>query len=323
MPTTSSDDRLRLAARLYYVDGLGQSEVAKFVKVSQAKVSRLLAAARAKGIVRITVADYDPRSRETEVKLRAQLGLSDAIVIRTIDDLSPAELRHTIGYFGAPVLGAIFHPAEIIAIAGGRTIHSLISHLPSARQTALTAVQAMGSVDSAVNEFDAQEVSRLLAQRLGASFQALSTPAFMPDKQTRDTLLELPPIRSVHDFFARTTIAIIGVGTLENSVFIERGVFTPENIAQLRKAGAIGEICGRFFDANGRECESSWRDRATGINLEQLRRTPNVVAVVSGNDRSPALLAAIRGGLVKSLVIDEGGANALLAAAEANSASSR
>src|SRR4051812_11274157 len=34
------------SARLDYVDGLGQSEVAKFVKVSQAKVSRLLAMAR-------------------------------------------------------------------------------------------------------------------------------------------------------------------------------------------------------------------------------------------------------------------------------------
>ena len=43
MANDYSDDRLRLAARLYYVDGLGQNEVAKFAKVSQAKVSRLLA----------------------------------------------------------------------------------------------------------------------------------------------------------------------------------------------------------------------------------------------------------------------------------------
>ena len=38
IPVRYSDEQLRLAARLYYLDGLGQTEVAKFVKVSQAKV---------------------------------------------------------------------------------------------------------------------------------------------------------------------------------------------------------------------------------------------------------------------------------------------
>ena len=66
MANDYSDDRLRLAARLYYVDGLGQNEVAKFAKVSQAKVSRLLALARERGIVRISVADYEPRRRDLE-----------------------------------------------------------------------------------------------------------------------------------------------------------------------------------------------------------------------------------------------------------------
>ncbi|MFM1746963.1 MAG: hypothetical protein RLZZ188_629, partial [Verrucomicrobiota bacterium] len=61
-----SDDQLRMLARLYYVDGLGQLEVARLAKVSQAKVSRLLALARERGIVRITVADYDPRHPELE-----------------------------------------------------------------------------------------------------------------------------------------------------------------------------------------------------------------------------------------------------------------
>ena len=49
MPNDYSDDRLRLVARLYYLDGLGQSEVAKVAKVSQAKVSRLLSLAKERG----------------------------------------------------------------------------------------------------------------------------------------------------------------------------------------------------------------------------------------------------------------------------------
>ena len=71
-------------------------------------------------------------------------------------------------------------------------------------------------------------------------------------------------------------------------------------------------MLGRFFDACGNECVSPLRERVVSLGLEELRRVPNVVAVVSGADRSEAIKAAIRGGLVKALVIDEGGATSLL-----------
>ncbi len=77
-----SDDQLRLVARLYYLDGFGQSEVAQFAKVSQAKVSRLLNVARDRGIVRISVADYEPRRRELEDELARRLRLSTVIVLK-------------------------------------------------------------------------------------------------------------------------------------------------------------------------------------------------------------------------------------------------
>lgn len=39
------EEILRMAATLYYVDGLGQTEVANLVRVSPTKISRLLAVA--------------------------------------------------------------------------------------------------------------------------------------------------------------------------------------------------------------------------------------------------------------------------------------
>ncbi|HEY0944118.1 MAG TPA: sugar-binding domain-containing protein [Opitutaceae bacterium] len=315
MPPNYSDDRLRLAARLYYVDGLGQNEVAKFVKVSQAKVSRLLALARERGIVRITVADYEPRRRDLEGQLCERFALSTAIVVKAIDGLSSSDLRRAVGHFASAAVDALIKPKDVVALAGGRTIHDLVQHLPEPHNKALTVVQAMGSVDSNVNAFDAQEVGRVMAQRLGGTFLAFNTPAYMPDKRTRDALLKLEQIRHVHELLDHANLAIVGVGTLENSVFVERGVLSAAELNDLRRAGAIGEICGRFIDAAGDECATSWRDRVMSADVEQLRRAPQVLAVVSGSDRSAALLGAIRGQLVKGLVIDEAGATALLAIA--------
>jgi len=74
----------------------------------------------------------------------------------------------------------------------------------------------------------------------------------------------------------------------------------------------VGEICGRYFNARGWECETRFRDRLIGIPLETLRKIPEVIAVVAGEERATATAAAIRGGMVKSLVIDESGARAML-----------
>jgi deoxyribonucleoside regulator len=313
MPNDYSDDRLRLVARLYYLDGLGQSEVAKFAKVSQAKVSRLLALAKERGIVRITVADYDPRRRELEDQLRSRFGLQTAVVIKSTETPDGADLRRAVGHFGASAIAALIQPHDTVALAGGRTIHELVHHLPATRTKSLTVVQAMGSVDSTVNGFDAQEVGRVMAQRLGGTFLSLNTPAFIPEKRTRDALLNLQQVRTVHETLDRAQVALVGLGTLANSVFVERGTLDASMIRELERAGAVGEVCGRFIDARGDECTTAWRDRVISVQVAQLRKTPLVVGVVSGSDRSAAILAAIKGNIIKALVIDEVGAAALLA----------
>jgi deoxyribonucleoside regulator len=313
MQNIYSDDRLRLAARLYYVDGLGQNEVAKFVKVSQAKVSRLLALARERGIVRITVADYEPRHTELEAQVRSRFNLGRVVVIKAHEGLSSTDLRRAVGHFASGPLDSLIKPGDVVAMAGGRTILELVQHLPELRNKALTVVQAMGSVDSNVSAFDAQEVGRVMAQRLGGGFLALNAPAYIPEKRTRDALLKLPQVRAVHSHLDRAQLAVVGLGTLENSVFVERGALSAQDIEELRAAGAVGEICGRFFDRNGQECDTAWRDQVMSVEVAQLRKIPQVVGVVSGNDRSAAIAAAIRGKLLSGLIIDESGATALLA----------
>jgi DNA-binding transcriptional regulator LsrR (DeoR family) len=48
------------------------------------------------------------------------------------------------------------------------------------------------------------------------------------------------------------------------------------------------------------------------LPLEQLRAIPNVVVAIAGSDRTVALRGALRGGILKSVVIDDEGARALL-----------
>lgn len=306
-----TDEQLRLAARLYYVDGLGQAEVAQFTRISQAKVSRLLALARERGIVKISVAEYESRSPMLEDKLRALLGLETAAVIRTLPGATSSDARRAVGHFGAAIAASLIAPGSVVAISGGRTMRELVQNLPTDKKAGLTVVQTMGSLDSSVAPVDALELGRVMARRCEGLFLSLNSPAFVPDKRTRDSFLALTQIRAVWQHLSQARVALVGIGTLENSIFVERGILSADDLARLRDGGAVGEICGRFFNAEGQECDSPWRDRVVSIELDQLRTIPQVVGIVAGSDRSAAIAAAVRGGLLKSLIIDEGGANAL------------
>jgi DNA-binding transcriptional regulator LsrR (DeoR family) len=312
MLKNGTDDQLRLAARLYYMDGLGQAEVAKMVKVSQAKVSRLLAQARERGIVRISVAEYEPRNHELEEALITKLGLKSAAVIKIVEGGSPDDSRRAVGYFGAPYVAGLVPHGSLVAIAGGRTIHELIRPWPEDTTRGLTVIQAMGTIDFTPGPVDAVELGRLLARRSGGYFMTLNTPAFVADKRTRDSFLAHDQIRAVWQRLKQTDVALVGIGTLDNSVFVDRKVLKPGDLKELKQCGAVGEICGRFYDENGKECASPWRDRVIGIDLDIVTDIPQVVGVVAGSDRSEAICAAVAGGLLKCLVIDEPGARALL-----------
>ena len=307
------EDVLRMAATLSHVDGLGQTEVAKLVRVSQTKISRLLAVALERGIVRISVDEYHARHDKLEHQLCSRFGLKSAAVIKTAKNAGGDAARQTIGHFGAPFVASTFPAAGIVAIGGGRSVAEVVQRFRRGAPRRLTVVQAMGSIDSNLSHVDALELGRAMVKLWGGEFLTLSTPAFVSDKQTRDFFLASDQIKFVWQRLKQADAAVVGVASLDNSVYTERGVLTASDISHLKNCGAAGEICGRFFDAKGRECASRWRDRTISIELEYLKKIPSVVGVAAGAERAPAVLAAMRGGFIKSLLIDESGAQALLA----------
>src|SRR5690606_2533078 len=136
---------------------------------------------------------------------------------------------------------------SVIAVAGGRTLQCLaesLSQQPGPTQP--TVVQAMGNVDATPGLYDASELGRTLAQRWRGVFLTLNTPAFVPDAAVCRRLVELREVRSVFDRLAGANVALVGIGNLDESVFIERGVLHAKDVDLLRRAGAVGEILGRF-----------------------------------------------------------------------------
>lgn len=311
-PEVYTDEQLRVVAHLYYREQLDQRRLAGLLNLSQAKVSRMLTIARQRGIVRFFVAECEPRDRDLERRIERKFDLESVAVVRTPDGMTPENKRQYVAYFSASFITSLISPQTKVVVAGGRSIGALIPRLPEDRHRGVTVLPALGVVDSVVAQVDAPELGRVLARRWGGRFMALDTPAIAPDRQTRDSVLRHSRTRLVWQRLGQADAAIVAVGTPTNSVFANRYVVSDADHETLVGCGAIGEMCGRFFDRRGCECDSPWREQVISVELEHLKAFPQVIALVVGGDRSAALTAAIRGGLLKSLAIDVEGARALL-----------
>ena len=77
MPLPRDPATLLVAARLYYLEGRSQAEIAERMGTSRSNVSRMLSEAQKQGIVEIRINDPGGRVHELEEALHAQFGLRD------------------------------------------------------------------------------------------------------------------------------------------------------------------------------------------------------------------------------------------------------
>ena len=80
----------------------------------------------------------------------------------------------------------------------------------------------------------------------------------------------------------------------------------------LRENGAVGDICLRFFNADGIPIKTPLNDRVIGMELEQLRNVRRSVGSAGGEKKLAAIRGAILGGFINVLITDSSTAEKLV-----------
>lgn len=75
---------------------------------------------------------------------------------------------------------------------------------------------------------------------------------------------------------------------------------------------AVGDICSRFFDAQGNICDKELDERTVGIKLEELKAKEKRILVAGSQRKITAIKAALKGEFANILVTDQYTAEELL-----------
>ena len=295
----SQDKRKRLAyvARRYYLEDQKQSDIARELGVSRPMVSRLLAEARALGVVEITVHDPETRTARLMERLRRMGSVQGGVLI---DDGGDSDGANRLLSEGAVQLLWQLG-AQRLGVGWGYLIGQIVNWLEQNPQTDSPVTDIcplVGNASIPARNYQSNENIRLMAQQLGAAPHFLYLPALPESLEEKEVLCSTEVYRQIYRQWETLDTALVNIGDYPSS---------PDFASLVRYGSLLQEqrTCGRmlvyYFNEDGHVIQSE-QDFAIQIPVDVLRRCQNIIGVCSANTSAKAVRGALRSGLLTHIV---------------------
>jgi len=289
-------------AELYYFHDMTQQKISNRLKISRVKVSRILTNAKKKGIIEVNINYPIDSCIQMERQFEKLFGLKEALIISSKDKSREIAYNKVVS-MGAKYLSEKIKNGDILGVSWGRTLYQMSSYMKYSRKK-VDIVQMLGNVGS--NDVSADEIVRKLLAVFNGKRYFLPAPAIVDNEKIRNSIMLDSTIIQVFEKIKQITVAVVGIGNLsKESSFVISGYLKDNDLKALKESGAVGDICGVFFNKSGKICDTYFNRRVVGITLEQLRKIPYVIGVVSDPQKAMAILGILRSGVLDMLITDK------------------
>ena len=300
------EDRTELlirAAELYYEEGMNQNSIATLLKTSRPTVSRLLDEAKETGVVEIIVHDPIRKDPKLSYALRTKLNLRDAVVVTGAYDYPKALQRCCEA--GLQLFNSIMENNRVLGITWGAVPQILSTLMKPREYYNVNVVQMVGCLGTGNPNVDGLELAIRMSKRLGGTYSNIYAPIYVKSEVVRDYLVQEPQIEATLRKAMHTDIVLTGIGSMDASTTIqEAGYWTDSDRMDLMSRGAVGHLLARPFDRDGKPVErKEWF--VVGAPLEAMKAAEWSIGISAAEFKAEAVLGAIRGGYINTLVADQ------------------
>lgn len=298
-------------AELYYEENKTQDEIGALLGISRWKAGRLLTQARERGIVRIEIVHPRARRLGLERELRSRFELADAVVVPAND--SEDETRAAVTQAAADFLVALRPVPNTLGVSWGSTLTEISERLPDPWATGITVVQINGGVSLNRRAGTAATLAARIAERGRGHVVLLPSPAVLERRETKEAITADRTVAGVLELAASADTFLFSAGIGDPaSALVESGYLQAEEVEELVRKGAIGDLLSRFIDANGNIVDPSLDGRTLGLEHATLRAAKRAIFVTTGEEKHDIARAVVTNGLCSILITDEGTARDLL-----------
>lgn len=302
------DSTLYRAAELYYVHDMTMGAMAERFDVSRSTVSRMLAEAKRRGIVTVSLRIPDSPADRLSREFHDVFGVT-AHITGTARSASPSQRLETVSRSAASLLTSWVTDGTTLGVAWGTTTSSVAAHVNPTPARNVSVVQLNGAAGPHSTGAGASApVLDTLAMAFNAELYPFPTPAFFDHEETRALLWRESSVRRILDVRATADLALFSVGAFHgpvlSQVYSERHL-TRETLRDLQAHRVVGDLCTVFIREDGSYADIDLNRRASGPTPSDLARIDRRICVVSGVHKVRGVLGALRSGAVTDLVIDD------------------
>ena len=308
----SKEDDIRLdqkvrAAWMYYIAGQNQSEIASQLGTSRPVVQRLIAAAKEEGIVSISLHHPVANCLDYAQLLQEKYRLIECNIVPAFNEESTLD---SVSFGCYQLMARYLQDEKIIGLGSGLTLKKALQRIDfDSQNTRCVALISAMDADGQCNYYD--DVPLLLTSKIKAKYYQWPAPRYAQTQEEYDMWCTSRLFCSVSAVARRADVIFVGIGPLgTQSPIFKDGFINQAQMDELTARGGIGEIMGRFIDAEGGVVDSEINRMITSYDIRQ-NQCPRI-AVACGEYKRPAILAALKGGWINGLVTDEHTARWLL-----------
>jgi DNA-binding transcriptional regulator LsrR (DeoR family) len=313
----SEHDMMVRAAWLSFVAERTQNEIATILGVSRVKVARLIADAKASGIVTIDIDHRLSTMCELEESLRLKFNLrfcyvtpamgADALPDVVVREDRDSLARRSVGMAAARTLRSLLAQNQraetVIGLAWGRTISAMADAFLPLNAPGTQFVSLLGSLtrSASANPFD---VVQKLASKTHGQAKYLPVPFIADYEEDRAVFIQQRVVQDVIRTAMKARACFISVGEVDSGAFLaQHGYLSADDMARLQELGAVGDTLGLFFNSQGRYIDSPICRRTLAIDLSSLSDS-EIVLLSAGPSKVKATQAILKAGFISGLIMD-------------------
>ena len=305
-------DRLRARAIwLYHVEGCTQNDIATQLGINRVMVVRLLADARRRNEVRITISAPLTELLLLEREMETRFCINRVIVAPFADpEGDPVKV---IAAAAGNFISREMKAGMTVGVGWGRTLFNTLPFITGATLEDFRVVSLLGGI-AAARRFNPAEFAWQFAELFQGEGFLIPAPAVVDSPETKHALLERCGLSAIFEMADNLDVALLSCGGISSLTTSYRtGYLSEADRRSLIEAGAIGDVLYNFIDEKGDLVDHEVNNRVISVNLARLRRTPERVLISGGKDKLIAMQAAITTVAPTTLILDEQTAIALLA----------
>jgi DNA-binding transcriptional regulator LsrR (DeoR family) len=300
----SEIDRLRArAVWLYFVEGHTQNEIANLLGLNRVAVVRLIADARRRNEVRISISAplAELSGIEQAVQARYDIGRVIAAPVSTAG-IDPVKV---IAAAAGSFVNATMRPSMTVGVGWGRTLYNSLPFIAGRTLEDFRVVSLLGGI-AAARRFNPAEFAWQFAELFQGEGYLIPAPAIVDSPETRHALLEHCGLAEIFQMADHLDLLLVSVGSMGGLTTSYRmGHVSEAERRALVEAGAVGDVLYNFIDEDGRPVDHPVNRRIMSVDLARLRRTPERVLVSGGPEKLPVLRGAIKALSPTVLITDE------------------